>query len=234
MKSHTRLLTSILIISAIANTVGCSKNYGKENIISSSDNLELQQDGEMETFSNTRYEDKIINIKDNNEYNENIDYGDLNLVPNYTEENLDYNKNSNIEGILRDNLYDENIDYNLIIQTYIDNYDLREEYKNEYLKAIYMLFLNSKVAMNEYLKELHTMVVMQQIPMCVPDDIWNEQFKNLIAIDPNCISLFDKYCDFAIYVHSLECEEEHKLNEYYCYTCPKLEEEYTRKLEKDI
>lgn len=227
MKSHTRLLTSILIISAIANTVGCSKDSNAKGDIFVEENI--RHEYVDETFAYKK-DVQDIDVLDKN-VNDNLDN---NISISFNSEGDTFeSKETNIEGILRENLYDENIDYNLIIQTYIDNYDLREEYRNEYLKAIYMLLLNSNVEMSEYLKELHTMVVMQQIPMCVSNDIWNEQFKNLIALDPNCISLFDKYCDFAIYVHSLECEEEHKLNDYYCYTCPKLEEEYTRKLEKN-
>lgn len=227
MKSHTRLLTSILIISAIANTVGCSKDSNAKGDIFVEENI--RHEYVDETFA-YKQDVQDIDVLDKN-VNDNLD-NNISVSFNSEGDTLE-SKETNIEGILRENLYDENIDYNLIIQTYIDNYDLREEYRNEYLKAIYMLFFNSNVEMSEYLKELHTMVVMQQIPMCVSNDIWNKQFKNLIALDPNCISLFDKYCDFAIYVHSLECEEEHKLNEYYCYTCPKLEEEYTRKLEKN-
>lgn len=203
MKSHTRLLAGILLISAIASSAGCSKNNKNES---------------SNVISNSETEKNNINFL----VNKNEDVSEI-----YSQFVID---TTYIEEILKNNLYDEKIDYKLVIDLYLNNYELRNEYKNEYLKAIYMLLINTEVPMSEYLKELHTMVLMQQVPMCVPENVWVSSFKNLIAIDPNCVSLFDEFCDFAIYIHSLECSEEHELNEFNCYTCNSLEEEYKRKL----
>lgn len=238
MKSHTKLLVSILLITAIANTTGCSKNKESEN-----NELKINsiiEDSIDKDFSYIENNDGLIIDNSPNEVikdvldEENSEKAIVTISSDICTTEIDNNQDVlNIEDVLKTNLYDENIDYNLIIDVYLNNYDLREEFRNEYLKAIYMLLINSNVKMSDYLEELHTMVVMQQIPMCVPEEVWNEQFKNLIALDPNCISLFDKYSEFAIYVHSLECNKEHTYNEFYCYTCEDLEEEYTRKLTID-
>lgn len=217
MKSHTRLLASILLISAIAAASGCSKNYKVEKSVSNTNIFEQITEESNNVDSMDGKITTSINISDN--YSSNVDFS-TNI------------QTTSIEEILKENLYDENIDYNFIISTYVDNYELRDEYKNDYLKAIYMLLINSNVSMKDYLKELHTMIIMQQVPMCGCDETWDEQFKNLIKLDPTCVSLFDKYCDFAIYVHSLECTEKHTENEYYSYSCDALKDEYSRILKK--
>lgn len=219
MKSNVRLLANILLISAIVNlATGCSKI----NKTSGNEYTSIAEEHQEITATYIEAE----NIK-------------IDAIPNLSSEEVvaesvvvpdDIATNKNIEELLKEYLYDENIDYELVIKTYLNNYDKRIELKNDYLRAIYMLMINSNVSMETYLQELHTMTVMQQIPSCVSEDVWNESFKNLIALDPNCISLFDMFSEFAIYVHGLICEEEHVLNDFYCYSCPDLEEEYTRKL----
>jgi len=213
MKSHTRLLVSLLTISIIASTTGCSKQNIKNRNVNNNLEYEISID---ESTKKELGQDDVVLI-------ENIPGAKIEFV------------NSNLENILRDSLYDENIDYNFILSVYqsLDS-DKRIEFKNEYLKAIYMLMVNSNISIAEYLKELQTMTLMQQVPMCVPEDIWNSSFKNLIALAPNCESLFDLFSEFAIYVHDLECEENHTLNEYGQFTCPSLENEYSHSLQKAI
>lgn len=138
-----------------------------------------------------------------------------------------------LEIALNERLYDANIDYNLVIKNYLDmDYDLRNPMKDDYLRAIYMLMLNSGIPIQTYLKELHIMMVMQQIPTCVPEDIWYASFGNLIVLSNGYPSLFEMFIDFATFVHEVSCEEEHKLNDYYAYTCKKLEEELKLSLSK--
>ncbi len=241
MKSHTRLLTSILLVSAIATSAGCSKNYKKDN-----HNLEINSNVEQDNFNFVINNEGITNtISDEFKKDNDIIQNNENVINEVVENSISDLKNDekldndieeildvqiNIEEVLKENLYDEEIDYNSVIDFYLNNYELRDDYKNEYLRAIYMLLYNSNIPMSYYLNELHNMVVMQQVPMGVSRNVWNELFKYLIALDSKCISLFDKYVEFAIYVHSLECKEEHKYNDFNCYTCTELEKEYTRKL----
>ena len=227
MKSHTRLLVSILLIATIANTTGCSKINETKKEVSEPIVLEYEQENHT-TITN---EDAIIELIPTTPIEEVV----IETIPPIVESTKEPNevssdKEKNIEELLREYLYDDDIDYKLVIKTYLNDYDNQGNLKNDYLRAIYMLMINSGVPMETYLKELHTMTLMQQIPMCVPEDIWYESFGNLIALDPECLSLFDMFSEFAIFVHDLQCEEEHTLNEFDCYTCPKLEEEYTRKL----
>ena len=131
-----------------------------------------------------------------------------------------------LEISLNERLFDQYIDYNLVIKNYLDmDYDLRSSMKDDYLRAVYMLMLNSGIPIQTYLKELHTMMIMQQIPMCVPEDIWYASFGNLIVLSNGYPSLFEMFIDFATFVHEVGCEEEHMLNDYCAYTCKKLEDE---------
>jgi len=240
MKSHTRLLVSILLISTIANTTGCSKINETKKEVSEPIVLEYEQENHttitnddiiIELIPTIPVEEAVIECIPP-VLSEEIVIESIPQTENNGDEPSDVSSDNekNIEELLREYLYDENIDYKLVIKTYLEDYDNRSNLKNEYLRAIYMLMINSDVSMETYLKELHTMTLMQQIPMCVPEDIWYESFGNLIELDPECLSLFDMFSEFAIFVHDLQCEEEHTLNEFDCYTCPKLEEEYTRKL----
>ena len=131
-----------------------------------------------------------------------------------------------LELLLKERLYDENMDYNLVLENYLNqDYELRSNMKDDYLRAVYMSMLNSGVPMNVYFKELHTLMVMQQIPTGLPEEIWHKSFGNLIALSKENSSLYEMFIDFAIYVHELTCEEEHKLNECCAYTCKKLEDD---------
>lgn len=131
------------------------------------------------------------------------------------------------EILLKEYLYDEFIDYEFVIKKYLDlDYEDREQYRNEYLRAIYMKMLNSNVDMNVYFEELNILTVLQQFPMCMDFEAFNEIFKNLIALDPECLSVVDTYSEFAFFVHELTCKEVHTLDEFGEYSCKKLEEDY--------
>lgn len=210
MKSHTRLLVSLLVISMVASTTARSKiTKNKEGI---GEITELVS--EMPIISMSDIIEPIVPIEENKEVNEIVTH------------------EVTLEDRLKGTLYDENIDYQLVIKTYLNtDYEKREELKNDYLRAIYMLMYKSNVPMSTYLEELNYLIVLQQVPMCVPEDIWNELFGNLIALEPNCMSIHEMYIDIAMYVHDLSCDKEHYLNDYYAYSCENLEKEYTRTLE---
>jgi len=232
MKSHTRLLVSIVMISIVANTTACSKKI--EAIDGKAFNTEVVQ---IETFSIPSFAEEI----DENIQEPTIDISDVAITTEYDISKVDTIAPSieeepvvekSLEDILKETLYDENIDYQLVIKTYLNtDYDKRESLKNDYLRALYMLMINSNVPMNAYIYELNTLMIMQQFPTCVPEDIWNLSFGNLIALDPNCQSIYEMYIDMAMYIHNICCDKEHYLNDYYGYSCENLEEEYIRKLE---
>lgn len=227
MKSHTRLLVSLLIISMVANTAACSKKIKAHNQIES--RVEINQTVldkplvlETETIEPISQPPIEEIIEDKEEIFEFVD-----IPPEVIE-----TKEVTLEDRLKESLYDENIDYKLVIKTYLNtDYDKREELKNDYLRAIYMLMYNSNVPMSTYINELNNLIVMQQVPMCVPEDIWNMLFGNLIALDQNCLSIYEMYIDIAMYIHNLSCDKEHYINDYYGYSCEYLEKEYTRTLE---
>ena len=212
MKSHTKLLVSLLTIAIVANAMACStkRNLQREN------NVVMIFEVPNETF--TKSIDEILE--------------EMKQTTIKTEDIVDKNGSiKNIENDLKSSLYDENIDYEFVIKTYLElDYDKREELKNDYLRAIYMKMYNSSVSMNIYLEELHTLMLMQQIPMCVPEDIWYNSFNHLLELVPNCISLYDVYFDIAKFVHEMSCDKEHLINEYFGYSCDELEKEYTRTL----
>jgi len=146
--------------------------------------------------------------------------------------NLQSSSVTGLEFVLSSKLFDQNIDYLNVIRKYlsIDYYD-RYQMRDEYLKAIYMMMYNSDVPMNIYLHEIHDLSVLQQVPMCLPDDYFHATFQNLIDLYP-CSSIFDLYSDFAMYVHGVRCGLPHNTNEFGCYTCQDLKTEYNRKLKK--
>ena len=79
-----------------------------------------------------------------------------------------------MEISLNERLYDANIDYNLVIKNYLDmDYDLRSPMKDDYLRAIYMLMLNSGIPIQTYLKELHIMMVMQHFVILLMNILLN-------------------------------------------------------------
>lgn len=239
MKSHTRLLVSIVMISIVANATACSKKI--EAIDGKEFNTEVAQ---VEIVTMPTFEEKIeitepivaINNVDNNIIENDI-IENIPIEPSVIETSVEQVVEESIiekslEDILKETLYDENIDYQLVVKTYLStDYDKRENLKNDYLRALYMLMINSNVPMSTYINELNTLMIMQQIPMCVPDDVWYQSFGNLIALDPECLSLYEMYIDMAMYIHNLNCDNNHYLNDYYGYSCEDLEKEYTRRLE---
>lgn len=160
------------------------------------------------------------------------------VIDNTQEQNFQdsFSTNNNLDSntvldILNENLYDEYIDYNLIIKNYLNtDYNSRTELKDDYLRAIYMLLINSDVSMNIYLEELNNLIIMQQVPMELPQDVWIKLFGHLDTLKNDYQSLYEMFIDFAIYVHEIECIEKHNFNEYGSYTCNDLEEEYNLKL----
>ena len=219
MKSHTRLLVSILTIAMVANATGCSKKMENNNEESKND-ISIEE-GFGYDIGDHKVHDEIIITDSNTEEETNPDIvEDANISETQVIE-------KSLEEILYERLYDENIDYNFVINNYLNtDYCERSELTNDYLRALYMLLYNSNNMMINYLKELNTMAIMQQIPMCVPEDIWNTEFANLLILLNGYESLFEKFGPLAFYVHDIECEHEHIFDDCDCYTCPGLQEEY--------
>lgn len=73
---------------------------------------------------------------------------------------------------------------------------------------------------NDYLYELETLYAFGSIPTDYHDEeIWNYYFLNLNSTLIGRENLYDVYYKFAIFVHKLNCEYEHKRNEYGATTC---------------
>lgn len=228
MNLKNRLLLVLLADIIAVSAVGCSTQDRKSEQYAFETSLESQQDDDRLHIGSTgKKEDVTVPPIINSDATIDSSYEQIiETQPALTPDDI-------VELKLNERLYDENIDYKLVIETYLNmDYDLRSSMKDDYLRAIYMLMLNSGITIQTYMKELHIMMIMQQIPMCVPEDIWYTSFGHLITLSNGYPSLFEMFIDFATYVHELGCEEEHTLNEYYAYTCKKLEEELKLELIK--
>lgn len=150
--------------------------------------------------------------KSNNSNNGNYDssYVDVSISAdaNQTEDMLEEVVISQSKIDLSDRLYDDCIDYNLVIQTYLNSWNKemsdtdRESLKNDYLRAMYTFLSNTGIDMNILNSELHTMVEMSKHPGCIDETDWNNSFPHLIAISKDCESLFELYLDYANYIES--------------------------------
>ena len=231
MELNKRLFSTILAVVTITNITGCSKNINNCNKQDETIAIESGQDieSEQKNFNEIKIEDDTIYFEELTP--EILDKSEIEAES--TEFTINNIKNSDgILDLLNDQLFDESIDYNLVINIYLNtDFDKRENLINDYLRASYMLLLNSDTSIDIYLEELNNMAIMQQIPMCVPEDIWNKQFGHLLLLLGEYESLFDKFGPLAYYIHDLSCEEEHTFSEYGSYTCPNLQKEYKLILE---
>lgn len=149
------------------------------------------------------------------------------------ENNLEIQNISEETNILKDNLYDENIDYIATINDYLNNNkDLSDL---EYKKAVYMLLNNTNIPMDTYNEELKTLLMLSVNPSCV--DSFDEIFSNLITasktrgLNPSfSYEIARLYLPLAAYEHELECDDpSHIANynpDYDIYRCTNLEELY--------
>ena len=218
MKIRTKLLVTILLVATLVNTTGCSKkNVEKEK-------LTIGYEQQDNTFDTTPT--RVIITKPEEVIFEN----DVEKAP--IEDDIIKKEEINIESILKEYLYDENIDYKLVMNTYFNtDYDKRDALKDDYLRAVYMMLQNTEVDMKIYLQELHTLLLLQQNPGCLPTDLWFQLFGNLDVLASEYDSLYEMFFPFAIYVHELECEKTHEIDKYGIYSCDELEEEYKLKRE---
>ncbi len=197
MKLNKRLISGILAIVTVAGLSGCqSKNNEQDNAIPE---VVMESDQDV----------PLPNVEEND-----------------IEVTLCNQSGTEVESFLKENYYDSDIDYQMIIKSYSEDYDLKMSDMDTYFKAIYMRLYNSGIEMDKFLVELNSMLVLGQVPMCLPDDVWVANFSSLISTLKENESLYDVYVDFAIMVHELTCEMEHNENEYYAYSCEDLEDQY--------
>ena len=79
--------------------------------------------------------------------------------------------------------------------------------------------INSNVDSEACLYELETIYEMAKIPMCVPEDLWNNQFRNLLQTVSNEENVCEIYYKLACYVHMLHCDYEHNITEFGTIEC---------------
>ena len=79
--------------------------------------------------------------------------------------------------------------------------------------------INSNVDGEACLYELETVYTMARIPMCVPEELWNNQFKNLLQTVSNEENVCEVYYKLACYIHMLLCDYEHSITEFGTVEC---------------
>ncbi|MBQ6841494.1 MAG: hypothetical protein IJO63_05215 [Bacilli bacterium] len=100
-----------------------------------------------------------------------------------------------------------------------------EEYLDEtmsddigYQKIKMALMNNPDHTLDDYLIELENLIIAQQVPSCVPEDVWFELFGKLDATLGKYESLYDTYIGLAVFVHNtLNPEEPLSKNEFGIY-----------------
>lgn len=90
----------------------------------------------------------------------------------------------------------------------------------------YMRIVNSGVNFDLALDELSSIYVLSQVPMCVDEDVWNQLFKNLLTTVDEYENVFSVYGDLASFVHALNCDYVHYIDEYGVNVCEGLRLEY--------
>lgn len=99
--------------------------------------------------------------------------------------------------------------------------------QDEELIAQYNRIVSVGVDFDVALTELYNIYVLSQTPMCIDEDIYNELFKNLIITVGEYDNVFEVYNKLACYVHELNCDYEHYVDEYGTNVCEGMKLEYT-------
>ena len=103
------------------------------------------------------------------------------------------------------------------------------EMQLSYAASAYKKLKNSNINSEIILEELNNLIVEQQLPRCMDDNEWQDNFGNIITtLDPE-ESLFDTYFTLAYMIHDHICDEEHTLNEFGGTNCKTLVKEFKDK-----
>lgn len=79
---------------------------------------------------------------------------------------------------------------------------------------------------NAVLGELNNMYILSQTPMCIDDEVYKELFSNLLTTVGEYDNVFVVYGELANYVHALNCDYEHSVDEYGVNVCEGIKLEY--------
>lgn len=94
------------------------------------------------------------------------------------------------------------------------------------LIAQYNRIVNVGVDFDVALTELSNIYILSQTPMCIEENLYNELFSNLIITVGEYDNVFEVYNKLASYVHALNCDYEHYVDEYGVNVCEGLKLEY--------
>lgn len=116
-----------------------------------------------------------------------------------------------------------------------DNYDVLYDGKFHsdtvlaYNALAYQRFAENDIDINDALKELHTLMVLQTNPMEIDEETYNKLFSNLLrTLDyERHESLYDIYFPLAKAIHTITCDEKHYDDEF-AIRCEDLDNEYQR------
>lgn len=97
--------------------------------------------------------------------------------------------------------------------------DRIEASENQELIKEYQRINDAGIKLEDVLKELENIYELAQIPMCIDEDTWNELFKNLLTTVNEYDNVFQVYASLAKFVHELNCDYTHSINEYGANVC---------------
>lgn len=116
--------------------------------------------------------------------------------------------------------------YNKQMNTAISytDYVISKVYESENEELIYQMdrIICSDEDTEECLLELKTIYELAVVPMCVPEEIWNASFKNLLGTVGVRENVCDVYYGLACFVHDLDCDFEHYTNEFGMQECEQV------------
>jgi hypothetical protein len=219
--NYKRLLSTSLILIQVSTLVGCVTPSVQEQVVPTSN---VEQYNVSQPVEKT-----IVQVEDNNPITQTSNPV---AVTEPIEEKKDIKeflaKLDSIESIDNlNNYYSENYEA-------INNIYDKDAYEIQlcYAASAYKKLKNTNIDSAIILRELHNLVVEQQLPRGMEDDEWQDNFGNISNTIDSELSLFDTYFCLAYMIHDYVCDEEHAPNELGAASCKVLVKEFQDKYQQ--
>ena len=168
---------------------------------------------------------KRFNSEKNNQdfdfYINDLDIKELNDVYMVRVTTKQYSKLSNQTVMTRADTYLINSKDQLINELLFDNVinEIRDSGDKELNSSLNKILSNASVDKVECFRELDNLYSLGMIPGCVPEDVWNSSFHELLKTLGERDSLYENYYLLAVYTHEFMCDDDHYNNEYGSVEC---------------
>lgn len=97
--------------------------------------------------------------------------------------------------------------------------EIRDSEDKELNSSLNKILSNASVDKVECFRELDNLYSLGMIPGCVPEDVWNSSFHELLKTLGERDSLYENYYLLSVYTHEFMCDDDHYNNEYGSVEC---------------